>query len=170
MALKPQQQTPDLTIDTLGGTPWTLSAQQPEHFTMIVFYRGYHCPLCKMYLSDLEKKRTQFIDRGVEVIAISSNPRELAEKSKREWHLDHLPIGYGLPIDTARAWGLFISKGINETEPEYFSEPALFLIQPDRTLYAAAIQTMPFARPNFQELLGAIDFITANQYPGRGEA
>jgi hypothetical protein len=28
---------------------------------------------------------------------------------------------------------------------------------------------MPFARPSFQELLAAIDFAIANDYPARGE-
>jgi hypothetical protein len=28
---------------------------------------------------------------------------------------------------------------------------------------------MPFARPQFQELLGAIDFAIAKNYPARGE-
>lgn len=28
---------------------------------------------------------------------------------------------------------------------------------------------MPFARPQFQDLLGAIDFAIANDYPARGE-
>ena len=30
-------------------------------------------------------------------------------------------------------------------------------------------QTMPFARPSFQDLLGAIDFAIAKDYPARGE-
>jgi hypothetical protein len=29
---------------------------------------------------------------------------------------------------------------------------------------------MPFARPRFSEILGAIDFILRNDYPARGEA
>jgi hypothetical protein len=28
---------------------------------------------------------------------------------------------------------------------------------------------MPFARPHFAELLGALDFAIANDYPARGE-
>ena len=55
-------------------------------------------------------------------------------------------------------------------EPEKFSEPGLFLVKPDGTLYAAFIQTMPFARPPLDQLLGAIDFIKEKDYPARGEA
>jgi hypothetical protein len=31
------------------------------------------------------------------------------------------------------------------------------------------VQTMPFARPHFDELLAAIDFALAKDYPARGE-
>lgn len=49
-----------------------------------------------------------------------------------------------------------------------FSEPGVFLIKPDGTLYYGSTQTMPFARPRFQDLLGAIDFAMAKDYPTRG--
>jgi nitric oxide reductase subunit B len=54
-------------------------------------------------------------------------------------------------------------------EPALFSEPGVFLVRPDGTLYYGAVQTMPFARPSFQDLLGAIDFAIAKDYPARGE-
>ena len=37
------------------------------------------------------------------------------------------------------------------------------------TLYYGAVQTMPFARPIFSDLVGAIDFALAKDYPARGE-
>ena len=43
------------------------------------------------------------------------------------------------------------------------------LVRPDRTLYYGAVQTMPFARPHFDELLQAIDFAIDKNYPARGE-
>jgi hypothetical protein len=44
------------------------------------------------------------------------------------------------------------------------------VVRPDRTLYAASLQTMPFASPQFSEVLAAVDFVTKNNYPARGEA
>ena len=38
-----------------------------------------------------------------------------------------------------------------------------------RQLYYGAVQTMPFARPHFDELLQAIDFAIDKNYPARGE-
>jgi len=83
--------------------------------------------------------------------------------------VDNLTIGYNLNPEDARKWDLYISEGIND-EPEVFFEPGLFLVKPDNTLYAASIQTMPFARPKFDELLKAIDFVVDKEYPARGEA
>ena len=49
-------------------------------------------------------------------------------------------VGYGLPLKDARAWGLYISTSRGKTsagieEPALFSEPGLFLVRPDSTLY-----------------------------------
>ena len=86
-----------------------------------------------------------------------------------------MPIGYGLPIETARAWGLFVSGGIGKTsigieEPALFSEPGLFLVRPDGTLYASIVQTMPFARPAFEQILQSMKIVKERNYPARGEA
>ena len=54
-------------------------------------------------------------------------------------------------------------------EPALFSEPGLFLVSPDQSLYYGSVQTMPFVRPHFNELVAALDFAIANNYPARGE-
>jgi len=41
-------------------------------------------------------------------------------------------------------------------------------VRPDGTLYYDAVQTMPFARPHFDELLAASDFAVARNYSARG--
>jgi len=171
----PRQPVPALSVSTTAGETWTLSEQHPENFTLVVFYRGLHCPLCKMYLRDLDRRLEEFQRRGVKVIAISSDTEERTRQAREDWGIQHLDLGFGLSIDSAREWGLYIStsRGATSagiTEPELFSEPGLFLVRPDNTLYAGAVQTMPFARPNFAELLQALDFVLSNDYPARGEA
>ncbi|MDO6492468.1 AhpC/TSA family protein, partial [Cellulophaga sp. 2_MG-2023] len=54
-------------------------------------------------------------------------------------------------------------------EPEFFAEPGLFLITPDQTVYWESIQSMPFGRPEFRDVLGGIDYILKADYPARGE-
>jgi peroxiredoxin len=156
--LMPRQQVPDLEVPIVGGGTWRLSERKPEHFTMLVFYRGYHCPQCKGYLKDLDNKAAEFAAKGVDILVLSSDGEERAALTAPEWRLDHLPIGYDLSLDMARQWGLYISTG-----------RGLFFIRPDGTLYFAAVQTMPFARPKFADLLLALDFVIDRNYPARGE-
>lgn len=137
---------------------------------MVVFYRGLHCPVCRSYLRDLEGKLTDFSRRGVDVITVSGDDAPRAERVKREWNLPNTTIGYDQSVESMRAWGLFISRSIKDAEPGEFGEPGLFLVRPDTTLYYAAINSMPFGRPSLADMLGAIDFIKANDYPARGEA
>ena len=173
--LMPRQPVPDLSVPTLDGPTWTLSEQTPEQFSLIVFYRGLHCPICSGYIRDLDRKESKFNEKGVEVLAVSSDSAERAGETKDSWDLPNLTIGHSLSIEAARDWGLFIStsRGVTSVgieEPALFSEPGLFLVRPDRTLYCSAVNTMPFARTNFGELLKALDFIIEKDYPARGEA
>lgn len=175
MNFKPRQPVPALELATLGGGHFSLAAQKPAQFTMLVFYRGYHCPVCRKYLSELDGMLGEFDRRGVATLAASSDTEERARMARDEWGLAKLPVGYGMTIGTAREWGLFVSTSRGKTstgveEPALFSEPGLFLVRPDGTLYWANISTMPFARPHFGEIAQAIDFVVSKDYPGRGEA
>lgn len=172
--IKPRQPAPDLTVEVLEDGTWTLADQSPAAFSLIVFYRGLHCPICSTYLADLDGKIDAFRDLGVDPIAVSSDDQDRAAQARDSWGLSKVPIGYGLDLDKAREWGLFISSGRGMTsagieEPERFAEPGLFLVRPDGMLFAGAIQTMPFARPNFGDLLKATAFVIKNDYPARGE-
>ena len=121
--IKPTQSVPDLSGEPVGGDTWRLSDQSPESFTVIEFYRGYHCPRCKVQLLDLDQKLARFTERGCSVIAISMDGQDRAEKTKPEWGLGELTLGYGLSEDSARQWGLFISTSIRDTETDRFNEP-----------------------------------------------
>ncbi len=171
----PRQPAPDLTVPTLSGTTWSLTAASPQRFSLIVFYRGLHCPICATYIAELNKSVPEFTTRGVEAIAISSDTEARAREAQTKWGLSQLTLGHSLTIGTARAWGLYISSGRGLTstgieEPALFSEPGVFLARPDGTLYWASVQSMPFARPHFREILAALDFVIAKDYPARGEA
>ncbi|MCM4156062.1 redoxin domain-containing protein [Gramella sp. AN32] len=168
--LLPGKEVPNLIIPTTKGIEYNLAESIPENFNLVIFYRGLHCPVCKKYLEELNEEIDDFYDLGVNVICISANNKELALKTVEEWDVPDIHIGYGMSIEEARKWDLYISKGIKESEPEYFFEPALFLVRPDDTLYSASIQSMPFARPKFNELKKSISFVLKNDYPARGES
>ncbi len=173
--LIPRQPVPALSVPLIGGGSWTLAEQTPEHFTLLNFYRGYHCPQCRNQLQDLNRRAGEFAERGVGILALSCDPQERAEASKTEWALDGIAIGYDLLLEEARRWGLYISTSRGKTsagiaEPALFSEPGVFLVRPDGTLYAAIVQTMPFVRMHFAPLIAALNAsIIPKNYPARGE-
>jgi peroxiredoxin len=171
----PRQVVPNLEVSLLDGGHWRLADETPERYSLVVFYRGYHCPVCRVYLPELLRLMHEFEKRGVSIIALSSDTRDRAERANTEWRLQGLRIGYGLDIEMGRQWGLYVStsRGMSSggiEEPAVFTEPGVFLVSPDKTLYAGSIITMPFARPHFSELLQAIDFFKLHDYPARGEA
>ena len=172
--LIPRQPVPALELPLVGGGAWSLADQKPENFTMVVVYRGLHCPICSRYLGDLNRKAEKFAELGVNIIVVSSDDEERGSKAKEEWGLDNLDVAYGLSLEKGREWGLFISTtngvtSIGIEEPAMFTEPGLFLVRPDGTLYFSSVQTMPFVRPSFAEVLAALKTVLERDYPARGE-
>lgn len=169
--LIPGQKVPDLALELTIDARFQLAKQKPDAFTMLVFYRGKHCPICKKYLEELGGKLSKFTEMGVSPFAISMDSRERAMVTHEEWDTHDLPLAYGLSEDEAREWGLFISeKRPDSDEPERFSEPGLFLIEPDGTLFFKQVQSAPFTRPPLDDLLGAIELVQEKDYPARGTA
>jgi len=172
--LTPRQPVPSLVLNTVAHGPFDLASEQPPHFSLVVFYRGLHCPICAKYLSELERLVPEFAKRGVTAIAVSGDGIDRARTMAEKVSATQLRFGYGLSLASARTWGLYISTSRGKTsvgieEPALFSEPGVFLVRPDGTLYYGAVQTMPFARPNFNDLLAGLDFAIPNNYPARGE-
>ena len=93
MTIKPGQPAPALEVDTVGGGRWSLAAQKPEQFTMIVFYRGLHCPICRKYTAELNGMVEEFGKRGVSIIVVSTDPKARAEEAKSKWGLTNLTVG-----------------------------------------------------------------------------
>ncbi len=134
---------------------------------MIVVYRGLHCPVCETYLGKLQTVASDFVAKGVDLVAISMDPVDRAEKAKADWGLSDVPVAYGLTEDVARSWGLWISSTIKEAETDVFAEPGTFWVRPDGRLYLIDIATMPFARPDLEILLSKVGAM-GNGYPARG--
>jgi peroxiredoxin len=168
--VRPTQPAPDLTVPLLRGGTYQLSEQRSSLFTMVVFFRGLHCPVCRAQQTELERRLDELEGRGIELIAVSGETLERTKTLANEWKLERLPLAYGLTEEQMRAWGLFVSHGINESEPALFNEPGLFLISPDHTVYYESILSMPAGRPRLSDLLDGIDYWTSHGYPARGEA
>ena len=172
--LIPRQKTPELALPTIDGAGFDIDKEGSERGTVVCFYRGLHCPLCATYLKELEKLTPEFAKRGVTTIAVSSDGLDRAKDMAEKIEAKALRFAYDLPLTKAKEWGLYISTSrgltsIGIEEPALFSEPGLFMVTPDRSLYYGSVQTMPFVRPHFSELVGALDVAIDKNYPARGE-
>ena len=165
----PKHNAPSLSFPLLDGTIWNLSEQNPKSFTLVVFYRGLHCPICKKYLQQLEGLLPDFDQRGVNVVAVSMDTEKRARLSRRDWGLKTLELGFNLDLETAKRWGLYISSAVKDGEPNIFSEPGLFLIDGKNETYYAAINSNPWGRPYLASFVKAVDYIVKSGYPARGE-
>lgn len=159
---------PELDLPIAGGGRFRLSDSRPRLFTMVVFARGLHCPVCRAQLSELNRRIDELAERGIEIVSVSGETADRAERMRTEWGIDRVPLAYALTEPQMRAWGLFVSHAIKDDEPPVFNEPGLFLIRPDGTVYYESILSMPAGRPRLDDLLGGIAYWTEHDYPARG--
>ena len=165
----PKHTAPDLSFPLLDGNQWNLEQQKPESFTLVVFYRGLHCPICRKYLQQLQELLPQFKERGVDVVAVSMDTEKRARLSRQKWELTNLTLGYELSERTVREWALYLSAGVKDGEPNIFSEPGLFLIDNNNQVYYSATNSNPWGRPYLPSFVKAVDYIVKSGYPARGE-
>lgn len=167
--LKPGNKVPALTLPLTNNTQYDLAKQDSDNFKLVIFYRGKHCPICKMYLEELAGKLDEFTKRGISVVAVSMDSKDRAMVVHNEWETGDVPIAYDMAEDVAREWGLFLSEKIpDSSEPDVFAEPGLFITRPDGELYFSSVQNAPFTRPSLEQLLQGLDFVMKAGYPTRG--
>lgn len=157
---------PVTSIPTIGGD--TLQIGNTDRWQMLVVYRGKHCPVCRKYLKTLDGLTDEFKAAGVEILAVSADPREKAESEAREegWRF---PVGYGLSQEQMRSLGLYISEPRSPQETDRpFPEPGLFVVNPSGNVQIVDVSNAPFARPDLNNVLQGIKFIQEHQYPIRG--
>ena len=164
----PGKKAPSLNIETISGNTWSLDKHLNKSKCMIVFYRGLHCPVCSVFLKQIESQLLEYKKSNTEVIAVSMDNKEKALKVKSDWSIKNLNIAYGLSEENARKWGLYISKSIKEAESDLFCEPGLFIIKEDGTLYLANTSNMPWARPDLTDFPAKLIFAEENNDPVRG--
>lgn len=167
--LIPGQPVPDLDLPLTIGAQYDLSKQRPENFTLVAFYRGSHCPVCRSHLEEMGSKVEALSEHGINPVAVSMDAKDRAMAVDSDWKTGDLPLAYAMDEDTAREWGLYISQARDGSdEPEVFSEPGLFLVRADGTLYMAQVQSAPFTRPDIDQLIDGIEFALEQDYPPRG--
>lgn len=165
----PGSPAPELTFPLATGGTWSLADSKAEAFTIVVFYRGTHCPICKTFLKEIDEQMDAARAQGVEIVSVSMDDSGRTAKTVEETGVAKLPVGHSLPEVMARDWDLYMSAArAGSSEPEVFSEPGLFVIDTAGKVFFAQTQSAPFTRPDIAKLLKGLNFAAENDYPARG--
>ena len=182
--IRTNEQAPKLNLPLLNGNNDQSSFDTSKLddngiMTIIVFYRGKHCPICIGYLADIERKYDSILQAGLRIVAVSMDDAERTSETAsavaKSLGLDdssklRLPLAHGLSIDEARQWGLYLSSArAGTSEPSVYSEPGLFVLNNESgKVFMASVQSAPFTRPDIEQLVGGLQFAIEHKYPTRG--
>lgn len=157
---------PRTVVSRLGGGELVLG--KSDGWTLVVVYRGKHCPLCRTYLKTLTDLLPRLQQLNVTVQVVSGDPEQKATAQIAEEHWP-FALGYGLTVEQMRSLGLYISTPRSPQETDRpFPEPALFLINPEGNLQIVDISNAPFSRPDLNAIVAGIELIQKRAYPIRG--
>jgi len=151
-----------------GGTATIGGPSENDRWTLVVVYRGRHCPLCVKYLGTLQDMAADFDQQGTDVIAVSGDGLEKAKEQVEVGNLT-IPLAYDLSIEQMQTLGLYISNPRSPEETDQpFPEPGLFVVRPDGNIQIIDISNAPFSRPDLPSILRGITFGRDKGYPIRG--
>lgn len=166
--LKPEQPVPNLAFDLTDGSCWSFDAAAPRTLTMLAIYRGAFCRFCRRHLLDLEAMAPAFAERGVDIIAVSADSADTARTMARDLGLERVRVGHGVDLALLSQSGVFLSEVTRDGAVLRFAEPSLWLVRPDRRLYAIFQGSMSCARPDLASLLDGVDMLAPHGFPPRG--
>jgi peroxiredoxin len=169
------EKAPEFTLPDRYGAPVSLielisptirkQAGDPEgQWVLLVFYRGYWCPICNADLRNFQQNLAEFTDRGVQIVAISSDQ---AATTRR--HADKQ--GYTLTFlsdtraDVIRRYNL-LREG-EGLRPDQVARPAQFLIDPERIVRWSNLpdEHAPLASERILEVLDSLGRTTTGTNP-----
>lgn len=161
---------PDLSVlNTDGQAVSLINPSNENNWTMLVIYRGQHCPVCTKYLNRLQGMRHEFEELGIEIVAVSADTvAQLQQKLTNDVKVD-FTVHAGLTLEQMQQLGLYVSQPMSSSETDHpFSEPALFVINSDNKVQVLEIANSPFVRPDLDMLLSGLRYTRENDYPVRG--
>lgn len=158
---------PPMTFQTVSGDTIGVGGVR-DNWTLLVVYRGRHCPRCKRYLNKLNEMRAQWVQAGFDIVVVSADTQQKAHADQQEfgWQFE---LAYGLSETQMHDLGLYITEPLSDAETsQRFAEPGTYVIRPDGSILLIAISNGPSARPELSELLDGMIFTKENNRPPRG--
>lgn len=79
---------PEITFTTAENKKETLASYYGKQPVVVIFYRGYWCPVCNKHLTEFAQKAKKIEAAGAKLIAISSESYENVAKTKEQTGAD----------------------------------------------------------------------------------
>jgi peroxiredoxin len=157
---------PEMTFPKLGGGELRFGGTR-DRWSLLVVYRGKHCPRCKRYLNKFNAMLSDWTAL-MDVVVVSADTAEKAQADVEEFGWD-FDIAYGMTEPQMRALGVYVSDPLSEAETTTrFAEPGTFALRPNGELMLVDISNGPASRPDLEELLDGMRFNIKNDRPVRG--
>ena len=155
-----------VTLRQLSGGDFVFGT--PGSWQALFVIRGQHCPLCKAYLAEIDRRRGALAELTVSVAAVSADS-EAQTRRMADAVRPGFPLLYGLDEEMMRRLGLYISEPRSAEETDHrFPEPALFVVNPEGMLHIVDVANAPFLRPDLDRLISGLRFVIEKRYPIRG--
>jgi peroxiredoxin len=159
-------------VDQSGKTV-KLSEQLKKGPVVLIFYRGYWCPVCNKYLDQFQQDIDQLLQKGASVIAVSPEANDGVEKTISKNNLSFSILsdqgysimdaygvrflvtdGYSGKIKTFL--GASISENNNDEKP-YLPIPATYIIGQDGKIKKVFFDQDYKNRPTVEEIVTYLD-------------
>lgn len=172
------EHAPVFSLPDANGTPVTLEDRLTDGPVVLSFYRGAWCPICNTELAALQQALPDIHARGARLIAVSPQAPDRSQEL-----VQRLGLGYDVLSDAdqavIRAYRLqfaldedlrSIYRGFNMALDEHNGDgtwnlpvPATFVLDQEGVVRARHVDPNYRERMNVEEILSALDDITARQ-------
>lgn len=75
---------PEITFTTAENKKETLASYYSKQAVVVIFYRGYWCPVCNKHLTEFAQKAKEIEAAGAKLIAITSESYDNVAKTKEQ--------------------------------------------------------------------------------------
>jgi len=144
-------------MDPMAGhssvTSWFDSISKTKEMTMIVFYRGFFCTGCKVWLQEFSRLADIIRSGGGEIYGITSESAQAAQQTRKKWNLSfnlisdpsvQLAERFNVHTeDASKGWSMLGDYGT------LFSQPAVVCVNKEGDIVYFWRQM-----PNFANIMG----------------
>ena len=173
--LMPGEDAPMFSAVDAGNNTFSLEEALNEGPVVLIFYRGFWCPVCNEHLGQIQDSLQMIEERGVKVIAVSPEKPEyldeMADKTGAEFTLlydegyiisNAFDVTFKPKTLQLFTYNNFLGAKLKEThsdDSQRLPIPATYLIGQDGKIAWRQFDADYKNRSSVKEILGAIDKI-----------